>query len=104
MTGVQTCALPIFTNGFCEDIAEAVPVEEGLKLDFRSVMGVEIHVLTTKAGLFGFIAPMALAAIPEDKQPAACLHCGSCEQVCPQQIKISDVMGDFVKVLGGPSE
>ena len=62
------------------------------------------HVLTTKAGLFGFIAPMALAAIPEDKQPAACLHCGSCEQVCPQQIKISDVMGDFVKVLGGQSE
>ncbi|MBQ3265470.1 MAG: V-type ATP synthase subunit D [Ruminococcus sp.] len=33
------------TNGFCEDIAEAVPVEEGLKLDFRSVMGVEIPVL-----------------------------------------------------------
>ena len=58
------------------------------------------HILTTKAGLFGFIAPMALAAIPEDKQPAACLHCGSCEQVCPQQIKISEVMEDFVKVLG----
>ncbi|WP_407383549.1 V-type ATP synthase subunit D [Ruminococcus sp.] len=34
------------TNGFCEDIAKAVPVEEGLKLDFRSVMGVEIPVLT----------------------------------------------------------
>ena len=59
------------------------------------------HILTTKAGLFGFIAPMAMAAIPEDKQPAACLHCGSCEQVCPQQIGISDVMTDFVKVLGG---
>ena len=58
------------------------------------------HILTTKAGLFGFIAPMALAAIPQDKQPAACLHCGSCEQVCPQQIHISDVMEDFVKVLG----
>lgn len=58
------------------------------------------HILTTKAGLFGFIAPMAMAAIPEDKQPAACLHCGACEQVCPQQIKISDVMEDFVKVLG----
>ena len=58
------------------------------------------HTLTTKAGLFGFIAPMALAAIPQDKQPAACLHCGSCEQVCPQQIHISDVMEDFVKVLG----
>ena len=58
------------------------------------------HVLTTKAGLFGFIAPMALAAIPEDKRPAACLHCGSCEQVCPQQIKISDVMTDFVEKIG----
>ena len=59
------------------------------------------HILTTKAGLFGFIAPMAMAAFPEDKRPAACLHCGSCEQVCPQQIGISDVMTDFVKVLGG---
>ena len=58
------------------------------------------HTLTTKAGLFGFIAPMAMGAIPEDKRPAACLDCGSCEQVCPQQIKISDVMEDFVKVLG----
>ena len=59
------------------------------------------HLLTTKAGLLGFIAPMAMSAIPEDKRPAACLHCGSCEQVCPQQIGISDVMTEFVKVLGG---
>ena len=58
------------------------------------------HILTTKAGLFGFIAPMALAAIPPEKQPSACLHCGACEQVCPQQIAISEVMEDFVKVLG----
>ena len=58
------------------------------------------HVLTTKAGLFGFIAPMALAAIPEEERPAACLHCGSCEQVCPQQIRISDVMTDFVAKIG----
>ena len=34
------------TNGFCEDIARAIPVVDGLKLDFRSVMGVEIPVLT----------------------------------------------------------
>ena len=57
------------------------------------------HILTTKAGLFGFIAPMALSAVPEDKKPEACLHCGSCEQVCPQQIKISEVMTDFVEAL-----
>ena len=34
------------TNGFCEDISKAVPIEDGLKLDSRSVMGVEIPILT----------------------------------------------------------
>ena len=53
------------------------------------------HMLTTSAGLFGFIAPMALASFSEDKRPSACLHCQSCEQVCPQQIHISEIMEDF---------
>ncbi|MBQ7500817.1 MAG: aldo/keto reductase [Clostridia bacterium] len=48
----------------------------------------------------GFIAPMALAAVDKDKQPSACIGCGSCEQVCPQQIKISEAMSDFSKRLG----
>ena len=48
----------------------------------------------------GFIAPMALSALPEEKRPQACLGCRSCEQVCPQQIKISEVLADFVKKLG----
>ena len=43
----------------------------------------------------GFIAPMALSALPDDKRPKACIGCRSCEQVCPQQIKISEVMADF---------
>ena len=43
----------------------------------------------------GFIAPMALSALPDDKRPQACLQCRSCEQVCPQQIKISEVLADF---------
>ena len=34
------------TNGFCEEISNAIPVENGLRLDFRSVMGVEIPILT----------------------------------------------------------
>lgn len=58
------------------------------------------HVLTVESGQFGFIAPMALAAIPAEKQPKSCLHCGECEKVCPQQIKISEAMRDFVKVIG----
>ena len=48
----------------------------------------------------GFIAPMALSALPPEKQPSACLKCRSCEQVCPQQIKISEVLADFSEKLG----
>ncbi|MBP5231645.1 MAG: oxidoreductase, partial [Clostridia bacterium] len=43
----------------------------------------------------GFIAPMALSVLPEDKRPGACLGCRSCEQVCHQQIPIPDVLADF---------
>ena len=42
-----------------------------------------------------FISIMAIAALPDDKRPKACLHCHSCEKVCSQQIKISDIMADF---------
>lgn len=47
----------------------------------------------------GFIAPMALMAVPEDKRPDACIGCRSCEAVCPQQIKISEAMADFAARL-----
>ena len=47
----------------------------------------------------GFIAPMALSALPEEKWPSACIGCGSCEKVCPQQIKIPDMMRDFTDRL-----
>lgn len=48
----------------------------------------------------GFIAPMALQAVPADKQPSACVGCRSCEAVCPQGIKISEAMADFAARLG----
>lgn len=47
----------------------------------------------------GFLAPMALMAIPKDKHPDACIGCRSCEAVCPQQIKISEAMADFAAKL-----
>lgn len=47
----------------------------------------------------GFLAPMALSALPEDKQPSACIGCRSCEAVCPQQIKVSEAFADFVGKL-----
>ena len=47
----------------------------------------------------GFLAPMALRAVPPEKQPSACIGCHSCEAVCPQQIKIAAAMADFVQRL-----
>ena len=49
----------------------------------------------------GFIAPMALSAIPVNKQPSACVGCRSCEAVCPQQLKISEALADFKAMLSG---
>ncbi len=48
----------------------------------------------------GFLAPMAVGNMPEDKRPACCIGCRSCEQVCPQQIKISEMMKNFTSMIG----
>ena len=45
----------------------------------------------------GFLAPMALSAVAEEKRPDACIGCRSCEAVCPQQIKVSEVLADFAQ-------
>ena len=47
----------------------------------------------------GFIAPMALSALEDGKKPSACVGCKSCEKVCPQRIKISEVMSNFSKMI-----
>ena len=47
----------------------------------------------------GFIASMALKTIEPEKQPSACVGCQSCEQVCPQNIKIAEMMSDFVRIV-----
>lgn len=41
----------------------------------------------------GFIAPMAVGSMSQEKRPASCIGCRSCEKVCPQQIKISEMIG-----------
>ena len=48
----------------------------------------------------GFIAPMAVGSMPQEQRPANCVGCRSCEKVCPQQIKISEMMADFTSMIG----
>ena len=73
MTGVQTCALPIWL-----DIPELIRLYN----EHRFTEG-------------GFIAPMVLSSYEKEKLPNACIGCRSCEKVCPQNIKIADMMSDF---------
>ncbi len=47
----------------------------------------------------GFLAPMSVGAMEEAKRPSACVGCRSCEAVCPQNIKISEIMSDFAERL-----
>ena len=37
----------------------------------------------------------AIGNLPQEKQPACCIACRSCEQVCPQQIEISKELAEF---------
>lgn len=48
----------------------------------------------------GFIAPMAVGSMEQSKRPKNCVGCRSCEKVCPQQIKISEMMKDFTAMIG----
>ncbi len=43
----------------------------------------------------GFLPVFAISAMPEDKRPSQCVGCRSCEAVCPQSIKISEVLKDL---------
>ena len=47
----------------------------------------------------GFIVSMNLNSLPKDKLPSACIGCGACQAVCPQNIKIPEVFKDFSERL-----
>ena len=49
---------------------------------------------------FAFIAPMALGAMPAEKHPGACIGCGACAAVCPQQIDIPAALAHFAELMG----
>ena len=46
-----------------------------------------------------FRVSSSLLSQPEDKRPTACIGCGACESVCPQNIKISEMMADFASKM-----
>ena len=53
--------------------------------------------LSCSGGLF--LVSLAVGGLPKGKKPADCIGCRACEEVCPQNIKISDMMRDFAEKL-----
>ena len=47
----------------------------------------------------GFLVPMRIKVMGREKHPSNCLGCRSCEAVCPQNIKISEVLKEFAEKL-----
>ena len=47
-----------------------------------------------------FISNMYVGTLSEDKRPSACIGCGACAAVCPQQIDIPGTMAKFCERLG----
>ena len=47
-----------------------------------------------------FISSMLVGALPDDKKPSACIGCGACAAVCPQQIDIPGTLAEFAEALG----
>ena len=45
----------------------------------------------------GYHASMVVDSLPDDKKPSVCIGCRACEAVCPQGIKISEMMSDFTE-------
>ncbi len=50
----------------------------------------------------GFIVPSAVSAMSRDKRPTACIGCRQCETLCPQNIKIADVLASLSDKLNLP--
>ena len=44
-------------------------------------------------------ASMRIEAMDVDKQPGACISCGKCTRVCPQGIKIPEIMKELPELM-----
>jgi len=46
-----------------------------------------------------FTLNFTLGAMTEEELPSACLACGECTELCPQEIDIPDIMAKFAETL-----
>lgn len=76
----------------CRYCCEACP--QGLDIPKLISMHNELN-YSKRLGTLNF----TLNAMGENEMPSACLGCGACQQLCPQNIAIPDVLSKFNKAL-----
>ncbi len=75
----------------CHYCADHCPME--LNIPWIIDMFNEVNLTT------GIVPVIRMRSLAAEKQPSACLQCRACEAVCPQQIKIADMMQTFSEKL-----
>ena len=48
-----------------------------------------------------FLLGMRVEALPPEKRPDACIGCGACMSICPQNINIPEALADMAQILKG---
>lgn len=66
------------------------------KLDIPTLIQ---HYNNLSYGGSSFVSRGAISALPEESKPSACIGCGSCEAVCPQQLEIAKAMAACTELL-----
>ena len=64
-------------------------------MEYNSIMTIAHRV----EDLFSIIRDKSIEIVPEEKRPAACIACGSCAAVCPQQLPIPETFAKLTELL-----
>jgi predicted aldo/keto reductase-like oxidoreductase len=66
-----------------------------MELDIPLLLGYYNDLKVTPSFLLG----MRIEALPPEKLPSACVGCGACAAICPQNINIPEKLADMANIL-----
>lgn len=76
----------------CRYCCEGCPMELDIPMLLSSFNDLKFQTASFTVG-------MQMDSLPEDKRPHACIGCGACAAVCPQQIDIPEALKEFANML-----
>ena len=85
-------------------LVDPVPCTECRYCTTHCPLGLDIPMLLSlynehNANENDFISTMTIESLAENKCPSACINCKSCEDVCPQRIRISEFLADLAEAI-----